>query len=92
MSDGRVEPEGHFLREAHQHSIHNRDEILASKQCGCFYCCAIFSPQEIDRWEDEPDGCVTAICPKCGIDSVIGDRSGYSITPDFLNRMKRCWF
>jgi hypothetical protein len=89
-----MRPERRILRRAHQHSIRHREEILASKQCGCFFCCAIFTPQEIEEWvDDEPDGPeVTALCPKCGIDSVIDDQSGFPITADFLNRMKRWWF
>jgi hypothetical protein len=31
-------------------------------------------------------------CPRCGIDSVIGDQSGFPITPEFPERMKRYWF
>ena len=48
---------------------------------------------EIDEWIDEPDPPgVTALCPKCGIDSVIGSASGYPITSNFLWRMKLRWF
>ncbi len=58
------------LIAAHRHSSNHRQEIEASKVCGCFYCLAVFPPASIDEWCDE-DG--TALCPKCGIDSVIGD-------------------
>ncbi len=34
----------------------------------------------------------TAICPRCGIDSVIGDKSGFALTPTFLAEMKKAWF
>jgi hypothetical protein len=34
----------------------------------------------------------TAICPRCGIDSVIGDESGYPVTREFLAAMKAHWF
>ena len=33
-----------------------------------------------------------AICPKCGIDSVIGDVSGFPIEPTFLSVMRDFWF
>lgn len=78
---------------AHRHSIHHREEILSSQCCGCFYCCSIFSPTEIDRWTDEWEKIgQTALCPHCGIDSVVGSESGYPITKEFLNQMKSYWF
>ena len=78
---------------AHGHSSRHRREILASETCGCFYCLAVFAPDQIVQWyrwtkaEDE-----TAVCPHCGIDSVIGSSSGYPITREFLSQMQRHWF
>ncbi len=61
--------------------------------CGCFYCLEIYSPVEITRWIDERDGVGTcALCPRCGIDSVIGSASGYPITEEFLKKMHHYWF
>jgi hypothetical protein len=68
---------------AHRHAIYHREEILASERCGCFYCGAIFLPSEVVDWTDAEelfDKGTTAICPKCGIDSVI------------LKRMRIQWF
>lgn len=81
-------------RQAHKHSFHNRSEILASKLCGCFYCGATFAPEEIQEWldEDESDVGQTAVCPRCGIDSVLGDASGYELSEEFLDRMREHWF
>ena len=53
--------------------------------CGYFYCLAIYVPSEITEWVDEDQ---TAMCAKCGIDSVIGAASGYPVTAEFLQR--RC--
>ena len=78
------------IREAHTHSARHRKEILASKQCGCFYCKAIFTPDKIEEWIDTDNNC--ALCPECGIDSVIGDKSGYPITKAFLSKMHKYWF
>jgi hypothetical protein len=87
---------------AHAHCFTNRSELLGSEICGCFYCLAVFPPSEVIDWIDERDLPLfrdnvlvrldgkrdpTAMCPKCGIDSVIGSRSGYPITGDFLKRM-----
>jgi acetone carboxylase gamma subunit len=33
-----------------------------------------------------------ALCPRCEIDSVLGDASGYPITHDFLSKMRHYWF
>lgn len=82
-------PKGIF--EAHQHSINHKVEIEKSKLCGCFYCLHTFQPTEIIEWivsvNDE-----FAMCPKCGIDSVIGDASGYPVTDEFLREMNQHWF
>jgi hypothetical protein len=61
---------------------------------------AIFTPLQIEDWVDEWDkngveineGGQTALCPKCGIDSVIGSKSGYPITSAFLEKMHAHWF
>jgi hypothetical protein len=81
------------VRQAHQHSINHRVEINNSNQCGCFYCCSIFTPNQIEDWTDEVNGeGQTALCPSCGIDSVIGDSSGFEISKDFLGKMRSYWF
>ncbi|MCJ7746259.1 MAG: cytoplasmic protein [Desulfobacterales bacterium] len=78
---------------AHTHSKHNRDELLSSERCGCFYCRAIFLPKEVKEWTDEgEDVGQTALCPRCGIDAIIGSKSGYPITAEFLETMKTHWF
>lgn len=86
---------------AHRHSSKHRDEIEASSLCGCFYCLSIFAASEITEWVDWPADVpedlelslgITALCPKCGIDSVIGDKSGFPVTTDFLAAMERHWF
>lgn len=81
------------LTDAHKHCIRHRDEILASDLCGCFYCIKTFTPDEITNFLDEREGPnLTAQCPHCGIDSVIGSASGIEITDDFLRAMHTRWF
>ncbi len=75
---------------ARELSKSNKTELLDDTKCGCFYCLKIFHPKEIKRWLREGGG--TAVCPYCGIDSVIGESSGYPITKDFLREMKEYWF
>jgi hypothetical protein len=79
------------LVRAHKHCMENRPEIEASQVCGCFYCCSIYPPSEIVDWiGDEND--LTADCPRCGIDAVIGSASGFPITSEFLSLMNERWF
>ena len=78
------------LQLAHGKCIHHRPELEASSLCGCFYCLATFVPGEIVDWCDDGN---TGLCPKCGVDSVLGDSSGYPIAErDFLGAMKTRWF
>src|SRR5262245_17752225 len=60
---------------AWRHSSYHRDEVRANERVGCFHCCYVFTPFEIRCWtdtsHDEPKG-DTALCPRCGIDAVIG--------------------
>ncbi len=81
------------LNAAHKHSSRHRDEIARSEVVGCFYCMETFSPADISEWIDGPGGAATALCPKCGIDSVIGSASGLPARdPTFLNEMNLHWF
>jgi hypothetical protein len=80
---------GDAVVDAHRHSIRHRHEIEVSSTCGCFYCKRQFAPSAIEGWiRDEG----TALCPHCGIDSVIGDASGYEISAAFLAHMHEAWF
>tara|TARA_Y100000034_G_C6899089_1_gene415206 strand:- start:779 stop:1051 length:273 start_codon:yes stop_codon:yes gene_type:complete len=77
------------LKHAHGHSRNNKEEIEKSGWCGCFYCCETFPASDIDKWIKEE---TTALCPKCNIDSVIGDASKISLTEEFLLEMHKYWF
>jgi len=77
------------LDAAHRHCYKSRREAMTSKICGCFHCLAIFPPCEIEQWLDDGQ---TAMCPKCGTDSVIGSASGFSIDEQFLRSMNQRWF
>ena len=79
------------LSKAHKYSINHKSTLINDSFCGCFHCLKIFNPNEITRWvKDSLDG--TAMCPYCGIDSVIGESSGFPITKDFLLKMRKRWF
>ncbi|XYD08383.1 cytoplasmic protein [Methylobacterium sp. NMS12] len=79
-----------MLRAAHRHSARHADEVRSSVLCGCFFCLEVFAPDEIAGWIAD-DG--TALCPRCGIDAVIGDLSGYPAgSAAFLRAMRDEWF
>jgi hypothetical protein len=89
----------HLLRPIHQYSYHNRGLITQSVACGCFYCLAIFSPNEIAEWTDEAETDdetaigLTALCPKCGTDSVLPDNApGVRLNSGLLAKMNKCFF
>lgn len=54
---------------------------------GCFYCITIYGSSEIKEWID---GGQTALCPHCGIDSVLPIEGKPKV--GFLMEMKRYWF
>ncbi len=85
------------LNKIHSACGWHKEAILKSKNCGCFYCLSIFPPNEIVEWITEPKDCPrgpgeTAICPKCGIDSVLPDTIEYDLTKGLLAAMKQQFF
>jgi hypothetical protein len=79
---------------AHKFCSNHKEKLTKDKRCGCIYCLAIFDPKEITEWlsEENGDSGGTALCPFCGIDSIIGESSGYPITESFLKEMYDYWF
>jgi len=77
------------IKNAHLYSSHNKEQLSKSKLCGCFYCLKIFDPKLIVDWCDDKE---TAICPFCGIDSIIYDSKDFPISYIFLEQMKNYWF
>ena len=81
-----------LYKSAHRACSHNMDVVRRSQLCGCFYCLDIYPVSEIVKWIEEEDGCFTAECPKCGVDSVIPDASGVPLNVEFLATMNKRWF
>lgn len=78
------------LRDAHLHSSRHREEMLESKQCGCYSCQRIFSTDEVEDWADNGE---TAICPYCGTDAVVPNVPGVvKITPEMLSKLNEKYF
>jgi hypothetical protein len=70
---------------AHQDSIRNRSAIFKIGSCSCFFCMRRFGASLITEWTDGGD---TAICPHCGIDSLLPGNVG----TEELYRMNERWF
>lgn len=74
---------------AKEHASRHRVELEASAKCACFFCFRTFATSDIKAWIDAN---TTALCPRCGVDSVIGDASGHSISDGFLRKMHQHYF
>ena len=84
------------LNQIHGECGWHEQAILKSKICGCFDCQKMFPASEICDWIDEPGDCPrgpgrTALCPKCGIDTVLPESELYELTPDLLAAMHNAW-
>lgn len=65
--------------------------IKNSKKCGCYYCLSVFKKEEITEYIDKGE---TALCPKCNIDSVIGNNKTIVKFNEFLQKLHVhyfCW-
>ena len=79
-----------ILEEAHDSSSNHREQLEAGISYGCFYCISIFyKSTPIKEWVDKN---TTALCPKCGIDSILPKSQSYPLTSHFLSAMHDYWF
>jgi hypothetical protein len=71
-------------------SMMHRDAVLRSDICACYHCLARFAPAEIVKWTDADEHRVgqTALCPRCGVDAVIGSAGGMPLTDKVLRAMR----
>lgn len=77
------------LLTAHKLCTRNREALGKSERAGCFYCLSTFAPSEIEEWLDKE---VTALCPRCGIDSVLPETDTYPLDELFLRELQGFWF
>ena len=71
--------------DLHKKSSNHKEEVMASNLCSCFYCLRTFDPATICEWIDAN---TTALCPHCGIDSVLPGE----IDKQILRDMSTYWF
>lgn len=77
------------LSDAHMHTIHNREEVEASRFCYCISCQTFFKPSEVESYADEG---TTAICPYCDCDAVLGETCGIKLTDKLLEELHQRYF
>ena len=86
------------LEEVHKLSRNNRSLIEASTVAHCFYCRKSYESSKIETWVDNE---TTALCPLCGIDSVLPSVSQLCVelqgpymefTDKLLRDMYKYWF
>ena len=92
-------PDRADLESIHRYSSNNRSLLAKSKLAGCFYCGVIYDANSIQDWVDgkqiesgELDDGVTALCARCGIDSVLPDAAPISLDEKLLAEMHEHWF
>lgn len=66
------------MRKAHKFTHSNLWYLSENQTCRCIYCLEEFESNEIDDYTLDD----TALCPRCGIDAVIGEKSGCIITKE----------
>jgi hypothetical protein len=64
-------------KKASDATIFNRDTIQKSNNAACYCCLCHFKASQVEEYVDDDD--VTAICPLCGVDAVLGDATGLPI-------------
>lgn len=75
----------------HQYSISNKQSVLSSDRCGCFFCQKIFESNMISETYINDKNGETAICPFCGVDAILPD-SKVDLSEALLEDMYQVWF
>jgi TPR repeat protein len=79
------------LAEIRQHAVNNDIEILKSVNCSCFFCRQTYSARKVSDWITDERG-VTAICPECGMDAVVGDAAGFALDRETLKALNLLYY
>lgn len=75
----------------HSHATNNEIEILKSTTCSCFFCRQTYSARLVNDWVSDERG-VSAICPECGMDAVIGDACGLPLDKATLKELNLAYY
>ncbi|MCH5180839.1 MAG: hypothetical protein J1F32_06475 [Erysipelotrichales bacterium] len=77
------------LEKLHAYSSNNKELIDRSNKCYCFHCKSELDSKDVHDYIDEGK---TALCPKCGIDSIIPDSIDEEINEIIIVEMNNYWF
>ncbi len=81
----------HKLTELQKHTHNNEIEILHSKTCSCIFCRQHYDARAVNDWVNDERG-MSAICPECGMDTVIGDNGGEPLDKETLKALNLAFF
>ena len=71
---------------------HNNEiEILHSKTCSCIFCRQQYDARKVNDWVNDENG-MSAICPECGMDTVIGDSGGEPLDKETLKALNLAFY
>jgi len=76
------------MRKAHKFVQDNFWLLQEDQNCRCIYCLKEFNSKLIDEYTMDDN----AICPYCWMDTVIGEKSGYTFTDDEASMMYDFFF
>lgn len=73
------------IEDACKFSAGNRASVAQAVNVGCYFCLRTFAAGEVKEWVDQDN---TALCPHCGIDSVLPEVTDTA----FLSAAHEHWF
>lgn len=79
------------LDTAHKKAFQNEPLVQIAKDCACFCCLEHFPASAIDGWVDDKLH-RTAMCPKCGIDSVLTEETLDRVPDNLLKALQAEYF
>jgi NAD-dependent SIR2 family protein deacetylase len=85
----RMQMNQHNMKKAHDTSSDHVFILMSSTEVRCFHCLETISTEEITEWVD---GRRTALCPKCGIDALIGDATKFDLDNDLFFGVMNAWY
>ena len=79
------------LVELQKRTHNNEIEILRSKTCSCLFCRQTYDARKVNDWINDERG-MSAICPECGMDAVVGDNGGEPLDKTTLKEANLAYY
>ncbi len=79
------------LLDIQKHTHDNEVEILRSKTCSCLFCRQTYDARLVNDWANDERG-MSAICPECGMDAVVGDNGGEPMDKALLKELNLAFY